>query len=84
MLGVGGDMLSDMEIIVMATPVITLAFVAGVVYSVDVLVDLLTDALTVLITDVVSAVDAVDMLADENVNRLAAMSPPSEFTLPAP
>ena len=81
MLGVGGDMLSDMEIFGM---VITLAFVAGVVYSVDVLVDLLTDALTVLITDVVSAVDAVDMLADENVNRLAAMTPPSEFTLPAP
>ena len=26
----------------------------------------------------------VDMLADENVNRLAAMTPPSEFTLPAP
>ena len=48
--GVGGDMLTDMEIIV--TPEITLKFFGGVEYVVD-----------VLIIDVVSAID-VDMLAD--------------------
>merc|ERR1712032_549356 len=42
------DMLSGMEIIAMATPVITLEFVVGVVCAVDVLSDLL---LAVLIID---------------------------------
>ena len=77
------DMLSGMEIIVMATPAIALAFVVGVAYAEDVLVGLLTDGLTVVISDVVSAID-VDMLADKNVNRLAAVMTPLEFTLPAP
>ena len=82
MLGV--DMLPGMEIIVMATPAITLAVVVGVVYAEDVLVDLLADVLTVVMSDVVSVIDAVDMLANENVNRLAAVMTPLEFTLPAP
>jgi hypothetical protein len=84
MFGVGVDMLSDMEIIAMATPAITLAFVVGVVYVEDVLVDLLTDALAVIISAVVCVIDAVDLLADENANRLAAVITPLEFTLPAP
>ena len=75
MLGV--DMLPGMEIIVMATPAITLAVVVGVVYAEDVLVDLLADALTVVISDVMCVIDAVDMLADESVNGLVV-------TLPAP
>ena len=79
MFGVGVDMLSGMEIIAMATPAITLAFVVGVVYAEDVLVDLLT----VILSDVVSAID-VGMLVDENANRLAAVMTPLEFTLPAP
>ena len=77
MLGV--DMLPGMEIIVMATPAIILAFVVGAVYAEDVLVDLLT----VILSDVVSAID-VGMLVDENANRLAAVMTPLEFTLPAP
>ena len=84
MFGVGVDMLSGMEMIVMATPAISLAFVVGVVYAEDVLVDLLADVLTVVMSDVVSVIDAVDMLANENVNRLAAVMTPLEFTLPAP
>ena len=83
MFGVGVDILSGMEIIVMATPAIALAFVVGVAYAEDVLVDLLTDGLTAVISDVVSAID-VDMLADENANRLAAMMTPLEFTLSSP
>ena len=72
------DMLPGMELIVMAAPPITLAFMAGVANAVDVLVDLPADAPTDLTTGVVSsAIDAVDILADENVNRLA-------ITLPAP
>ena len=77
MFGVGVDMLSDMEIIAMATPAITLAFVVGVADAEDVLVDLLAGALAVIIGDVVPAIGVVDMLADENVNGLAV-------TLPAP
>ena len=46
-------------------------------------VDVLTDLLTVPIIDVVSDID-VDMLADENVNGLAAVMPPLDFTLSAP
>ena len=82
MLGV--DMLPGMGIIVMATPAIILAFVMGVAYAEDVLVDLLADALAVKISDVVSAIDAVDMLADENANDLTAVVTPLEFTLSSP
>ena len=70
MFRVGGDMLTDMEIIV--TPEITLKFFGGVEYVAD-----------VLIIDVVSAID-VAMLADENASGLAAAMTPSEFTLSAP
>ena len=73
------DMLTDMEIIVMATPAITLEFVVEVVYAVDVLADLL---LTVIMIDVVPAVD-VDMFDDENADGLAAAMTLLEFTLPA-
>ena len=62
-----------------ATPAITLKFLLGVVCVVDVL----TDILDVVIIDVVSTID-VDMLADENVNGLAAVMTPLEFTLPSP
>ena len=79
----GVDMLSDMEIIAMATPAVTLPFVVEVAYVEGVLVDVLTGVLTVIISDVVSVID-VDMLADKNVNRLAAVMTPLEFTLPAP
>ena len=72
------DMLPGMELIVMTAPAIILAFIAGVANAVDVLVDLPADALIVLTNGVVpSAIDAVGILADENVNRLA-------ITLPAP
>ena len=74
MLGVGVDMLSDTEIIVMPTPAITLEFVVGVAYAGDVL--------AVIIIEVVLAIDVV-MLADENVIGLAALTTPLEFTLPA-
>ena len=74
------DMLPGMEIIVMGTPVITLDFVVGLAYAVDVLADLLL--LTVLIIDVAPAID-VDMLDDENADGLAAAMTPLEFTLPA-
>ena len=74
MLGVGVDMLPDVEIIVMATPVINLDFVLGGAYA---------DVLAVVIVDVVSAID-VDMLADENANGLAAVMTPLEFNLSSP
>ena len=69
------DMLPDMEIIVMLNPEITLEFVVSVTCAVGVL--------TVLIIDSVTAID-VDVLADENVNGLAAVMTPLEFTLPSP
>ena len=47
-------------------------------------VEVLTDLMTVPIIDVVSVTD-VDMLTDdENVNGLAAVMPPLEFTLSSP
>ena len=46
-------------------------------------VDMLTDELAVPIIDFVSATD-VDMLADENVNGLAVVMNPLEFTLLSP
>ena len=77
---IGGavDMLSEIENIVMPTPAITLEFVVAIAYSGDVL----AGVLSVLITDVVTAIDVVDMLADENANGLAAVMTPLEFTLP--
>ena len=75
MLGVGVDMLPGVEIIVMATPAINLEFVVGGAYA---------DVLAVAIFDVVSAIDVVDVLTDENVNGLAAVMTPLEFTLSAP
>ena len=71
MFGVGVDMLTDMESMV------------GVAYAGDVRAGALTDWLSVLIIDVVSAID-IDMLTDKNVNGLAAVMIPLEFTLPAP
>ena len=44
---------------------------------------MLADALAVAIIDVVSS-SGVDMLAGENVNGLAAVTTPLEFTLSAP
>ena len=79
---IGGavDMLSEIENIVMPTPAITLEFVVAIAYSGDVL----ADVLSVLITDVVTAIDVVDMLADENANGLAAVMTPLEFNSPSP
>ena len=75
MLGAGVDMLSDIGIIVMAIPSITLEleFMVGVV--VDVRADLLSDLLTVRVIGFVTASD-IDILADENVNGLAAAMTP--------
>ena len=78
-LDVGFEMLPDIEIIVMVTPTIVLEFVVETVYAGDVL----ADALPVLITVVAPAID-VDMLADENLNGLAAVMTPLEFTLSSP
>ena len=80
MLAVGVGVFSGMGIIVMTIPAITLEFVVGA--GADA-VDVLTDLLTVPIIDVVSDID-VDMFADENVNGLAVMMTPLEFTLSAP
>ena len=74
-LGVNFDMLSDMEIILMMNPGITLGSVVSVAYVVDVL--------TVLIIDSVTAID-VSTLAGENVNGLAAVMTPLEFNLSSP
>ena len=71
-------MLSDMEVIVTESPTITLESVVGVADFVEVV-----EVLDVLIIDLVPAID-VDILADENVNGLAAVMTPLEFTLPAP
>ena len=86
MLGDGADamsavilevaMLSDMEIVVMDVPQITLEFVVGVAYAVDVPAGLL-DA---IIIDAVSAI-VINMFPDENVHGLAAVITPVEFTL---
>ena len=75
MLGVGVDMLFDMENAVMNTSDINLEFLVRASYTVDVL--------AVVMTDVVTVID-VDMLADENENGLVAVPTPLEFTLPAP
>ena len=72
----GVAMLSDMEIVVMDAPQITLEFVLGVAYAVDVPAGLL-DAI------IIGAVPAIDigMFPDENVHGLAAVMIPVEFTL---
>ena len=80
---VGVDMLDDMKVIVMVTPVFVLQLLIGVVHAVKVLDDQLINLLNVLVLDVLTAID-VDMLADENVNDLAAVMTPLEFTLPSP
>ena len=67
------DMLSDMGIVVMITPEITLDFVLGIVYAVDVLGGLPD----VKIIGAVTAID-IGMFADENADGLAT---PLEFTL---
>ena len=78
---IGGavDMLPEIENIVIPTPAITLEFVVATAYAGDVL----TDMLSVITTDVVTAIDVVDMLTDENANGLAAVMTPLEFTLSA-
>ena len=47
-------------------------------------VDVLTDMLTVPIIDVVSDIDVDILTDDENVNGLAAVMPPLDFTSSAP
>ena len=76
MLGVVVGMLSGMEIIVMAPPVITLDFVVGISCTVDVL----TDTRAVVVFDFVRAID-VDIL---DVNGLATVPTPFEFALSSP
>ena len=78
---IGGavDMLPEIENIVIPTPAITLEFVVATAHAGDVL----TDMLSVITTDVVTAIDVVDMLTDENANGLAAVMTPLEFTLSA-
>ena len=95
MLGDGGDamsavildvaMLSDMEIVVMDAPQITLEFVVGVAYAVDVPAGLL-DAIIIDAVPVIDAVPAIDigMFAGENVHGLVAVMTPAEFTLLPP
>ena len=72
-LGCDVSILTDMEIIVMDIPSISLEFEVGVVYAGCVLTALLADVLAVVISDVVSTstID-VDMSADENASGLAA------------
>ena len=76
MLAVGVDMLSGMEIIVMATPVIILDFVVRVACTVDVL----TDMWTVLVFDFARAID----VGISDVNGLAGVWTPFEFALSSP
>ena len=76
---VGVGMLSDMEIVRMANPEISLDFAVPVTY----VVDIVADALTALIVGSVTAAD-VDMLADETANGFAAVMTPLEFTLSLP
>ena len=78
--GVDVDMLSDMEIVVMATPAITLDLLVGITYAVDVLTDLLTNLPAVLIV-VVSVTDVAILTDDENFNELLI---PLGFALSAP
>ena len=52
-----------------------LEFVVGIAYTIDLLAVLLINSVPAI---------AVDTLANENVNGLAAVMTPFEFTLPAP
>ena len=70
------DMLHGVEMIVVTTPAITLEFVVGVTYAVDVLAGLPD----VKIIDVVSAIE-IEIFADENVGGFEAVMTPLEFTL---
>ena len=81
MLAVVVVMLSGMEIIVVESPTITLESFVGVTDVVEVVE--VVEVIGMLIIDVATAID-VDILADENVNGLAAVMTPLEFTLPAP
>ena len=76
---VGVDMLSDMEIILMANPAITVELVVRITDTVE----MLFEVLTVTIFGIVSVSD-VDMLTDENIHGLAAVMTPLGFILPAP
>ena len=78
-LDVSVDMLSDMEIIAVTTPPITLEFVVRILCAVDVL----ADVVTIVINDAVSPID-VDVLTETSVNGLAnVMAPLLELTLSA-
>ena len=72
----GVDMLHGVGIVVVTTPAITLEFVVGVTYAVDVLAGLPD----VKIIDVVSAIE-IEIFADENVGGFEAVMTPLEFTL---
>ena len=74
MFGVGVDMLSGMDLIVVVTPAIFLELVVAV------WADVPAGRLIVLMIDFVIAIE-VDMLTDENLNGLAAAMTPLEFTL---
>ena len=54
-----------------------------VIVGVDMLSEMIAGMPAIVIIDVVSATD-VDMLADENVNGLAAVMTPLGFALPSP
>ena len=62
-------------------PCVMSGVLADVIWGV--VVNMLSDVMTVAIIDVVSATD-VDILTDENVNDLAAVMTPLEFTLSGP
>ena len=70
----------------MDPPAITLEVVVGVIVGwvgVSYTVDVLADLLAVLVIGVVPVI-GVEMIADENINVLAAVVTSSEFTLPSP
>ena len=77
-IGFGVGMLTFVEIIAVVLSAISAGFVVEVAYALDVLADLAVGT-----TDVVSDSD-VDTLADENVNGLAVVMTPLEFTSPSP
>ena len=79
MLDVEADMLPDIGMIAMDTPAIALEFMVPVPGDVGVL----ADELAVLISGLMSVID-VGMLADEDMNSLAAVMTPLRSALPAP
>ena len=80
MVGVGADMLADVEIIVMTAVVIALEFA---VPEFDVLIDALAGVLSGKIIGVVTGV-GVDVLANVKVNVLVAVMTVLGFAMPAP